>query len=184
MSASLEADPLNKIKTRLINNRSHEGHLLAGEKIQLERWGGRGNNVGVFTAPSLHAYNGKLFYRTMKKQEFDTLYGNGILAPPGYGGITDSREYTQKYLTVSGVAVKDEDSGTHTVEFYVRAPVDLEAELKYLGLTAKAESGAMSYGLGPAQKNGVGAEYFNTLLSSRVATWRLVAFLENVSGKR
>ena len=40
MSVSLEAEALNKIRTRLINNRSHEGHLLAGEKIQLERWGG------------------------------------------------------------------------------------------------------------------------------------------------
>ena len=173
---------LQRLANRLVRDKTHEGWAIANEKLLLQRWGGRGGDVGVFSAPSLHAVGGELWYRTMLKAEFDILFKEGRLAPPGYGGITNSREYAEGYLTVSRKATAEEDAkrGTHTVEFFVVSPIDLRHELKYVGLEEKAEAGAMSFGLGPAQKNGVGAEYFNTLLSSKMAKWRLVGLLADV----
>jgi len=185
MSDNTDQNPgLTKIRNRLLRDNTHEGWAIDRELLQFTRWGGRQNNVGIFEAPSLIGISGKLFYRTMKKTEFDVLYGKSKLNPPGYGGITDTRAYAESYLQISATGNKTKEAGTHTVEFWIHEPIDLEAELKQLGLTAKAEEGAMSYGLGPEQLNGVGGTYFNELLVSRVATWRLVAFLENVSGKR
>ena len=176
-----EDSALEKLKRRLVrsNTHQHEGWAVGKEKLHFERWGGQQQNVGVFSAPSLNGTGGELWYRAMGKREFDTLFDTGRLEPRGYGGITRDRGYVEHYLQFSRKRNAEEDQAriTHVVEFMVHYPISIDREMAYLGVTAKAENGTMSYGLGPGQRQGAGGGYFNELLVSRAATWRLVGLV-------
>jgi hypothetical protein len=181
---SEEDDTVHALVDKMSKGGTHEAGALQRGTFRFSRWSGPGNRVGIISSPSFNdPHSGEerqTFYRAMKEEEFRAFEKSEQLTPVdanAYMGISDSREYVTKYF--DGPIRND---ATHVVEFIVQPGVDVEQEL--LGLRVeKAESSALSFGLGPKQAKGVGGEYFNYLLKSRCVRWRLVEWKADPASK-
>lgn len=145
----------------------YESEDLAQGKLRPLQLGARNATLLYVTAAESDRWTGQRFYRGMGQVEFGKLAGFNLLDPPGYGGITATRGYSADYMSGKG-------KYTHVVEFLVLPGIDLEDELKKVGVPKKTEDGATSYGLGPEQCKGVGGVIFNDHLADGTIGWRLV----------
>ena len=150
-----------------------QGRRLAIEHIATARRTGTGA-IRATLAPSIARGRSEMFYRAMSTAEYDALLKSGYLLfkDKGYGGITNSRTYCEeKYMGTGPLGSEEPSRGTHLVEFMV--PTTLRDALRRAGANEKAEDGALSYGLGPGQNKGAGAQEYRN--KSHIISWKLVA---------
>ena len=150
--------------------------------LAYERTDGEGRDR--FSAPSLGVSHAEQFYRAMSESEHATLKKTDELDPPGYGGITEDRAYATSYLgkkinpgqkNSDGVP-KDSVPYSHLVEFTIPGN-DFKNKLEAAGVNPKSELKTMSYGMGPAQHEGLGGKLLNEAIAHG-GTHRLVGVVK------